>query len=60
MPRSSGNEADIVLAQALSERDHGEQKRAVETLKRVIVVCEDSDTGTCQYLARNGVHHPRD
>jgi hypothetical protein len=52
MPNSSEYEAVRLLAQALSARDHGEHKRAIELLDRVITICGDSDTGTCQYLNR--------
>jgi tetratricopeptide (TPR) repeat protein len=50
MSDSSEYEAVKLLAQALCDRDQGEHERAIESLKRVIVICERSETGTCQYL----------
>ena len=52
MSGSSEYDAVRLLAQALSERDHGEHERAIESLKRVIAICEGSDSGTCLYLNR--------
>lgn len=52
MPINSEYEAVRLLAHALSERDAGKQERAIELLKKVIDICEKSDSGTCQYVNR--------
>jgi hypothetical protein len=52
MTDSSEYEAVRLLAQALSDRDHAEPEQSIESLKRVIVICEGSNTGTCQYLLK--------
>ena len=52
MSVNSEYEATKRLALALSERDHDEHAKAIESLKQVIFICEGSDSGTCRYLLR--------
>lgn len=55
MSGSSDYEATKRLAQALSERDHGEHDKAIESLKWVILFCKGRDSATCQYLLRKAL-----
>ena len=55
MSGSTDYEATKRLAQAFSERDHGEHERAIESLKWVIFTCEGKGSATCEYLLRTAL-----